>query len=110
MKLPNGHIFKPIETHSKYLATDTGFIYSKIRKKFLKGNQNGGGYLKIKLKRDSDGLFIDYYVHRVIAEVFEVEGTGETVDHKNGIPSDNRISNLRYVTLVENLYYRSNTN
>jgi len=43
-----------------------------------------------------------FYVHRLIADAFHGLPAGMEVDHRNGIRSDNRASNLESVTLQEN--------
>lgn len=44
-----------------------------------------------------------FLIHRIIYEIFNGEiPIGAVVDHLNGIPTDNRISNLRIVTQAQN--------
>lgn len=46
---------------------------------------------------------VSYKVHRIVAHVFLGECPPDMqVNHKNGIKTDNRISNLEYVTASEN--------
>ena len=57
-------------------------------------NENGYGYLKIA----------GFYLHRAVAELFIPNPNNkEEVDHINGIKSDNRACNLRWVTHEENV-------
>ena len=55
------------------------------------------GYQRITLKGKS------YRLHRVILNAFEpCPGDEYVIDHKNNIHDDNRISNLRWVTIQQN--------
>lgn len=62
------------------------------------GYNNGRGYLLVIIKRKR------FRVHRLIARAFlGVEPKDHQVDHINGNRSDNVPSNLRYVTMGQNL-------
>lgn len=55
------------------------------------------GYQRITIKGKS------YRLHRIILNAFEpCPGEEFVIDHKNNIHDDNRISNLRWVTIQEN--------
>ena len=55
------------------------------------------GYQRITIKGKS------YRLHRIILNAFEpCPGDEFVIDHKNNIHDDNRISNLRWVTIQEN--------
>lgn len=41
-------------------------------------------------------------VHRLVAEAFVPSGSGFVVNHKNGVKTDNRASNLEWVTDADN--------
>ena len=48
------------------------------------------------------------YVHRMVAEAFIPNPQGlPEIDHINGDPADNRVSNLRWCTHSQNCLYRS---
>jgi hypothetical protein len=66
---------------------------------------NRYGYARIMLRRD--GKAIGRAVHRMVAEAFFGPPMGMTVNHKNGIKTDNRIENLEYMTLSDNLRHAS---
>lgn len=56
------------------------------------------GYLKVGLGRGNLK-----FVHRLVAESFLGDGTGLDVDHRDGDPTNNHLSNLRYLTHAENM-------
>jgi hypothetical protein len=59
------------------------------------------GYVQACLCRNNKSIQKD--VHRLVAEAFLTEpASGMQIDHINGIKSDNRLSNLEWVTPQEN--------
>ena len=59
------------------------------------------GYLKVKFKRNN--LVRKYFVHRIVAQAFIPNPYNKPgINHKNGIKTDNRASELEWATAEEN--------
>lgn len=118
-------IWKDIPNYKGYQASNLGRIrtYNKITYtklhgerhwknrilKFKPTNKNahikqGGGY-RVSLWKD--GKCKDFLVARIIATTFleNLIDTKMTVNHKNGNRLDNRVENLEWLTLSENIKY-----
>lgn len=81
----------------------------QLAERILKPSQIQGGYLVVKLCKNSKGQ--PMRVHRLVAEAFlgpprQVTEAGWTqtqlVAHNDGNPANNHASNLRYATVREN--------
>lgn len=95
----------------RYLVGDDGTIWSLYyrntkNKQQIKCFDSGHGYIglvvylkgMIKPKR--------YQAHRIIAEAFIPNPDNlPHINHKNGIRNDNRVSNLEWVSVSDNLKY-----
>jgi hypothetical protein len=96
----------------RYQVSDQGRVKSfyrspggKIMKQFLSASTtrpNPPKYQRIGLRLD--GKYKSRFVHRLVAMAFLNVHEGEMVDHINGDPLDNRLSNLRKCTLSQNMY------
>lgn len=75
----------------------------RIKRPVLKPRQNTNGYHRVSL-----GAGKDAYVHRLVCRAFHGEAPSNDchADHINGQRSDNRASNLRWLTRSENLRNR----
>ena len=69
--------------------------------RYLKGRLNKHGYLQFNLRVDNKGSNKD--IHRLVASHYIPNPDNKPqVDHINRIRTDNRVENLRWVTLSEN--------
>lgn len=88
-----------------YEVSDMGNVRSLKRKttngKVLAQKNSTGGYPTVCLCKNNQKK--SFVVHRLVAIAFiENQGNKPEVNHKNGIRTDNRASNLEWVTRSEN--------
>lgn len=99
--------FKFIRNFEKYSACSNGHIYSNDynhtgQRKMLKETLDKDGYPYVRFVIDKKRY--KKMVHRLIAETFiENIDNKPQVNHINGNKSDNRVENLEWVTVKENI-------
>ena len=102
--------------YENYLIYDDGRVYSKKRNIFLKPKDNGLGYKQICLCNNGGQKWT--YIHRLVALHYIPNPENKPqVDHLDRDRSNNNLSNLRWVTSLENnqnkgenkTKYKSNT-
>ena len=87
-----------------YYATETGEIYS-----------NKTGLMKPmaihtrKTRYQTTHVVGCSLVHRLVASAYLGDITGMTVNHTDGNPSNNNVSNLEIVTMKENIHHARDT-
>lgn len=87
-----------IITSSYPYGTKTSFLKGKIRKLSLDGQ---GQYLQVNLNKENKQK--QFLVHRLVAQAFVSNPKyKETVNHINGIKTDNIADNLEWATRSEN--------
>lgn len=89
----------PILPH--YEASHTGLIRHKTKRHIRRPQVIPNGYAVIRAyyKRK----FSNFYIHRLVASAFYGFCKHKEVNHRNGIKTDNRASNLEWVMRKENL-------
>ena len=93
---------RPIPGFSRYMITEDGAIYSKVRKRFMPLHKNWNGYLTATLI-DDGGYRAPRKVHRLVYLTyigpFE---DGKIIDHRDDDMYNCHYSNLQQITPAEN--------
>ena len=87
----------------KYSVDSTGRVYSHLTDRVLRFRSDRDGYQIVDLTV-AKGRTSTKKVHRLVAEAFigpAPDGKGE-VDHINGVRDDNRVDNLRWLSVAAN--------
>jgi len=95
-----------------YRIRENGDVYSLHQCSVLKPAVGKDGYMQVSLK-DTTGKYKSELVHRLVAKAFLKEpiviGTRITVNHKDGVKTNNSKNNLEWVTHSENIYHAVST-
>ena len=92
-----------------YSVSSSGLIYSHRTGRILKGSTSGAGYLALRIVLE-DGTQQSKYIHRIVAEAFLSNWDPKLdVNHKNGLKTDNSLSNLEMVTKSQNTQHGYDT-
>ena len=93
--------WKVIEEFPDYKVSTWGRIYSTKTGKFLIPEVHDNGYLRVDLFNDKGKKHVK--IHRLVAEAFipKIEGKPQ-INHIDGNPQNNSISNLEWVDNAEN--------
>lgn len=86
----------------KFAININGEVKNNHSGKLVAQYDNGKGYKKVHLWADGIGES-RFYVHRLVADAFiPNRGIKQEVNHKDGNPSNNHVSNLEWVDSREN--------
>lgn len=93
----NGHLYWKPRPRDAFTSYATYVMWNKRYANRQAGNLMARGYIKI-------GINKKYYREHRLVWLYHKGWMPESLDHKNGIRSDNRIANLRPATAMENCW------
>ena len=81
-----------------------GIYFLSSEGKRLNPWKMGLGYLGVMLRNPEEGTRKKFYIHNLVLLAFVGPcPKGQTACHNNGVPKDNRLSNLRWDTVSNNM-------
>lgn len=94
-----GEIWATTYCEKNFEVSNFGRVRNKITKQLHHASNNGEGYLQVSILNNN------YRVHRLVLQSFYPVDDPNlyTVDHINGIRSDNNLNNLRWLSNEENV-------
>lgn len=89
--------------YPEYEVSNQGRVGHKTLQWIQKPDINKDGYARANIYKDGKGTRV--FIHRLVLQSFNPQENWQelTVDHINGIRSDNRLINLRWATIEENI-------
>lgn len=97
--------FTDIPNYNMYMISRTGDVYSKTIRRLAQATRLPSGYLKIKMK-SNDGIYRDNYIHVLTAITYLnyiPTDRFTVINHKDGIKTNNNVSNLEVVSQKQNM-------
>lgn len=97
------------EYEQRYSVTEQGEVWSHLTNKWLKKLLTPYGYHSVTLYKKGSSKRYPLLVHRLVASAYIENSENKLeVNHINFITTDNNISNLEWVTSLENKHHTIN--
>lgn len=95
--------YRTVPGFPAYLVSDTGVVLNNDAGVFLKGKTGRYGHVSVGLRASRGGKRRWFGVHQLVLLAFVgPPPEGHEVRHRDGVSSNNRLSNLTYGTVLEN--------
>lgn len=102
ISLPNEQ-WKKHPNFSKYYISSLGRVWSEHKQKIMQPFKQNSGYYQIQIV-DDNGKSTRFLLHRLVALVWIPNIFSKPyVNHKDGVKTNNDVSNLEWVTNSENI-------
>lgn len=99
--------FGEVRSYDRMVSNGNGFYLKKGR--LMKNSPTSTGYYKIRLT-NKQGVGKEYKVHRLVAFAFIPNPENKPfINHIDGNPINNHVSNLEWCTQSENMYHAYET-
>lgn len=94
------------EFEGRYAITPDGRVWSYARQRFMKPHVGTKGYAQVVLRGSDKKTVTCHFVHRLVANSYLTPvDSKNTINHKNGVKTDNHVSNLEWCTALENILH-----